>query len=75
MPTSDRSEKILALLLLNNLKDASVKEKAVQLSLAGFSNLEIANLIGTTTGVVATLRSVARKSKRSTKKTAGRSRK
>lgn len=63
MPTSDRLERILALLLLSTLKDASQREKVVQLSLAGFSNLEIADLLGTSTAVVATSRHYARKTR------------
>ncbi len=65
----DRVEKLLALLLLQTMKGANQREKVVQLSLGGFSNIEIANLLGTSTGVVATYMSAARKGKiRSTKK-------
>lgn len=53
MPASDRLEKILALLLLNSMKAAPQQDKIVQLSLAGFSNLEIADLVQTTAAVVA----------------------
>jgi hypothetical protein len=53
MASGDRAEKILALLLLNTMKPASQQDKIVQLSLAGFSNLEIANLLQTTAAVVA----------------------
>lgn len=53
MPDTDRSDKILALVLLNSMKSASQQEKIVQLNLAGFSNLEIANLLQTTSAVVA----------------------
>ncbi len=52
MPETDRLERILALLLLHSMKGASQQEKIVQLSLAGFSNLEIANLVQTTSAVV-----------------------
>jgi DNA-binding NarL/FixJ family response regulator len=57
----DRSEKILALILLNSLKGSSQQEKIVQLSLAGFSNLEIADLLQTTNTAVATSRYAAKK--------------
>lgn len=53
MESSDRIEKILALLLLHQLSGASQREKAVQLSLVGFSNAEIADLLQTTSGVIA----------------------
>ncbi len=59
--TDDRSEKILALILLNSLKGSSQQEKIVQLSLAGFSNLEIADLLQTTNTAVATSRYAAKK--------------
>lgn len=52
---TDRSERILALLLLQQMKGGTMKEKVVQLSLAGFSNLEIADIVQTTPGVVAQL--------------------
>jgi len=75
MATSDRSERILALLLLSNLKDASQQEKVLQLSLAGFSNWEIADLLGTSTAVVATSRYSAKKTGARKKATTGRRRK
>jgi DNA-directed RNA polymerase specialized sigma24 family protein len=49
----DRTERLLALLLLQGLRQQPQREKIVQLNLAGFSNLEIADLLDTTTGVVA----------------------
>jgi DNA-directed RNA polymerase specialized sigma24 family protein len=64
----DRVEKLLALLLLQTMKGANQREKVVQLSLGGFSNIEIANLLGTSTGVVATYMSAARKRKTRLKK-------
>ncbi len=51
--TEDRTERLLAILLLQTMKGASQKEKAVLLSLAGFSNVEIADLLQTTSQVVA----------------------
>jgi DNA-directed RNA polymerase specialized sigma24 family protein len=53
MPSDDRVEKLLALLLLQQLKTAPQRDKATHLSLAGFTNTEIADLLQTTTGVVA----------------------
>jgi DNA-directed RNA polymerase specialized sigma24 family protein len=53
MPSDDRAEKLLALLLLQQLKAAPQREKALHLSLAGFTNTEIADLLQTTTAVVA----------------------
>jgi len=50
---SDRTEKLLALILLNSLKVATTGEKAYHLSLAGFTNIEIADLLETSTGVIA----------------------
>lgn len=61
MATTDRSERILALLLLNSMSGASQTQKIVQLSLAGFSNLEIADLLQTTNTAVATHRYAAKK--------------
>jgi DNA-directed RNA polymerase specialized sigma24 family protein len=45
-----RAENLLALLLIQQLK--TQRDKAVQLSVAGFTNTEIANLLKTTTAVV-----------------------
>ena len=53
MPDNDRVERILALLLLQSMDSASQQDKIVQLSLVGFTNFEIADLLQTTTGVVA----------------------
>ena len=50
------------------MKGANQREKVVQLSLGGFSNIEIANLLGTSTGVVATYMSAARKGRVRSKK-------
>jgi len=53
MADTDRLERVLALLLVHSMKGASQQEKIVQLSVAGFTNYEIADLLQTTTGVVA----------------------
>ncbi len=59
----DRAERLLALLLLHNMKGASRQEKAVQLSIAGLSNVEIADILQTTSQVVAQYLYTSRKSK------------
>jgi hypothetical protein len=47
-----RTEKILALLLLQGMKGATQAEKALQLSVAGFTAVEIADLLQTNAAVV-----------------------
>ena len=59
----DRIEKLLAVLLLNNIKDAPISKKATQLNLAGFSNIEIADLLETSSQVIANALSANRKTK------------
>ena len=49
----DRTELLLATMLLEIMKGASQKEKALRLSLAGFTNVEIADLLQTSAQVVA----------------------
>jgi DNA-directed RNA polymerase specialized sigma24 family protein len=49
---TDRIERLLALLLLAELGEANQGKKILQLNLAGFSNIEIAELLGTTSAVV-----------------------
>lgn len=49
----DRVERLLALSLINEMKGMSQQEKAHQLSVAGFSNVEIADLLGTSAQVIA----------------------
>jgi DNA-directed RNA polymerase specialized sigma24 family protein len=50
--TGSRVEKILAILLLQGLKGSTQSEKALQLSVAGFTAVEIADLLQTSTAVV-----------------------
>lgn len=52
-PDLERIERLLALILLHDLKDAPQAEKAKVLSRAAFSNKEIADLLGTSKSVVA----------------------
>ena len=49
----ERVERLLALSLMQGMKGTSQQEKAHQLSLAGFSNVEIADLLETSAQVVA----------------------
>lgn len=53
MQSEDRVEKLLALILLQHLKSAPQREKALHLSIAGFTNIEIADILQTTAAVVA----------------------
>jgi hypothetical protein len=64
----ERIERLLALLLIADLK--TMKEKAIQLSIAGFSNVEIANVLQTSNTVIASILYESRKSggKRTRKK-------
>ena len=50
--STERVERLLALLLLAQFKSATQREKVLQLNLAGFSNIEIAELLQTTPAVV-----------------------
>jgi predicted transcriptional regulator len=52
MEDTDRVERLLALILLSQMKGSTQREKIHQLNLAGFSNIEIANILGTTAAVV-----------------------
>jgi len=53
--SNDKLEKLLALILLNQMKNAPAKEKVMQLSIAGFTNIEIADILQTTSIVVSKL--------------------
>ena len=52
MVDTERTETLLALLLLQQMKSAPQRDKIVHLNIAGFSNLEIANILETTPAVV-----------------------
>jgi DNA-binding NarL/FixJ family response regulator len=54
MAEIDRTERLLALILVQTMGGASQQSKIAQLSVAGFTNIEIADLLQTTTAVVAT---------------------
>jgi DNA-directed RNA polymerase specialized sigma24 family protein len=61
MAEIERTERLLALILVQTMGGASQQKKIVQLSVAGFTNTEIADLLETTTAVVATSLYAARK--------------
>lgn len=63
--TFERVERLLALLLIQNMKGATKQEKAIQLNLAGFSNVEIADILQTSGQVVAQLLYVSRRARAS----------
>ena len=50
--TADRTERLLALVLLQGMKGMTQAEKALQLSVAGFTAVEIADLLNTNTAVI-----------------------
>lgn len=68
METTDRIERLLALILLQQMKASSQRDKALELRAAGFSNTEIADLLQTTGAVIAQALYEARKGKRSSRK-------
>ena len=57
----ERVERLLALLVVRDMKNQ--QEKATQLSVAGFSNVEIANILKTSSAVISQLLYASRKSK------------
>jgi DNA-binding CsgD family transcriptional regulator len=57
----DRVERLLALLVVRDMKNQ--QEKAIQLSVAGFSNVEIADILQTSSAVIAQLLYTSRKAK------------
>ena len=60
----DRSEKLLALVLLQSMKGCTKAEKAIQLSIAGFTPVEIADMLDTTAAVISQSLYAARKTKK-----------
>jgi hypothetical protein len=63
--SNDRVERLLALLLLQNMKSANMATKAKELSIAGFTNAEIADLLQTNPAVISQSLYAARKQKKS----------
>ena len=57
-----RTEALLAQLLLHNMGSSGQQKKALALRVAGFSNVEIAKLMGTTGAVVSQVLYQARRS-------------
>jgi len=53
MNPENKIERLLAMMLLQDLKEVSQTKKAEILNTVGFSNPEIADLLGTTPGVIA----------------------
>lgn len=70
METGSRTDRLLAVILLQSMKGASQRDKILQLNLAGLSNVEIADVLETTTAVVSQSLYEARKGGRK-KKTTG----
>jgi DNA-binding LacI/PurR family transcriptional regulator len=62
--SNDRVERLLALLLIQNLKTTKLADKAKELSIAGFTNVEIADLLGTNAAVINQSLYAARKKKK-----------
>lgn len=62
--SSDRTEKLLALVLLQAMKGATQAEKAAQLSVAGFTAVEIADMLDTKAPVIHQLLYMRRKGKK-----------
>lgn len=52
MAVAGRAEHLLALILLQQMKASPQRDKILHLSLAGFTNTEIADLLQTTSAVV-----------------------
>jgi len=67
----DRAERLLALLLLQNMKSSTTGEKMLNLSIAGFSNIEIADILQIPTAGIAQRLYDARKAKGVKKKQKG----
>ncbi len=62
--SNERIERLLALFLLQNMKGANLAAKALELSVAGFTNVEIADLLQTKAAVVNQSLYAARKKKK-----------
>ncbi len=65
--STGRIERLLALLVIHGMKGATQADKALQLSLAGFTNVEIGDLLQTTQGVIAQNLYATRKRKKKVK--------
>ena len=63
MESTSRLERLLVAILLQSMKGTSLKERVNVLNMAGFSNIEIADLLETSSQVVAQYVYDVRKSK------------
>jgi predicted transcriptional regulator len=68
MESEERLERLLVAILLQSMKGTSLKERVNVLNIAGFSNMEIADLLETSPQVVAQYVYDRRKSKSKTRK-------
>ena len=66
--SNDRIERLLVLLLLQSMKGAPQREKALQLNIAGFSNIQIAEFLDTNPATIAVSLSKSKKSAKSNKR-------
>ena len=67
MEENNRIEKLLAMQLLSDLAGKNMAEKASQLSIVGFTNVEIADLLETNAGTISQLLYARRKKQKSKK--------
>lgn len=76
MQTSvERVEKLLALILIHDMQDASAGDKALALSRAGFSPAEIGELLGERANTISVQLLRARQKRKKPRKKAGSKRK
>jgi hypothetical protein len=68
MAAHNRTEALLAMILLQNMKGASLRDKAVTLNVAGFSNVEVADLLETSPAHIAQALYESRRDGKKTKK-------
>ena len=69
MDKTGRTDLLLALILIHEMKGAPMRDKILQLNLAGFSNIEIADVLQTTSANVSqSLYETRRATSRRTKK-------
>lgn len=66
--STERIERLLAILVIQSMKGSTQADKALQLSLAGFTNVEVGNLLQTTQAVIGQNLYAARKKKKKKKK-------
>ncbi len=66
----DRIERALIVLLLQNMKGQTLREKVLQLNLIGLANSEIAEFLGTTSAAVSQYLYEARRGRKKTQRVA-----